>query len=566
MKSAVLAQALVAASPTLSLGLSALQQNEVPAGDADAAPTPRGITPRGLTPRVFTPRGITPRGVTPRGILPSPAGVPPLAMNTPRGVGPSPAVSREGLPPGAGAARGASPLARLVERARAEAHQEPAPAAGVVALRLLDEPVDPDRFTGLDPATAAEVMARLLALLVSRLPDGSGLRGVVDRLGAPAAHLATHDAELWQSLDHPWWQLLDRVVAAAEVADDQGPDGATSLGSLTRALDVLVNDPTPDAQACRRAVDGLDEAVTSLIDALGPQIAGQAAALEARVEKALDRAALEQELRAEVVAQMRGMPVPAGLRPFLVGPWVNVLATVAVTHGRDSPEFAGDARFVDLLLTHVQHNAGLTAPPELVIRLVQRAARGLREAAFDKGRAEALLKDLHEVLSAPQVDDEPWVAPAPAAADTGPDSLVSLPPPLEPRPAAAARAPHEPAGPAPTAPAELHGGLPTVPIEMDEADAGRLAPERAAWLDGLTPGDCCRLFILGRWVTARLQWRSDNGTMFVFSSGHGGRLHSLSRRALEKLRGAGLATGIDAGQLLGQAMDALGELAPGDRG
>ena len=62
----------------------------------------------------------------------------------------------------------------------------------------------------------------------------------------------------------------------------------------------------------------------------------------------------------------------------------------------------------------------------------------------------------------------------------------------------------------------------------------------AAWADGLEPGQVCRLFLLERWMNAQLVWRSDNHSMFVFSSRHGGRTHSLTRRSLDKLRAAGV--------------------------
>ena len=63
--------------------------------------------------------------------------------------------------------------------------------------------------------------------------------------------------------------------------------------------------------------------------------------------------------------------------------------------------------------------------------------------------------------------------------------------------------------------------------------------------------------VVERWMTTQLAWRSRNRSMFVFSSRHAGRLHSLTRRALEKLRAAGLATTIEHGQLIAQAMDTL---------
>ena len=76
----------------------------------------------------------------------------------------------------------------------------------------------------------------------------------------------------------------------------------------------------------------------------------------------------------------------------------------------------------------------------------------------------------------------------------------------------------------------------------------------------------CRLFLLERWMNTHLVWRSAGRTMFVFSSRHGGRTHSLSRRSLQKLRAAGLAATIERGQFVAQAMRELAGEGHGFRG
>ena len=79
------------------------------------------------------------------------------------------------------------------------------------------------------------------------------------------------------------------------------------------------------------------------------------------------------------------------------------------------------------------------------------------------------------------------------------------------------------------------------------------------WLDSLSPGAYCRLFLLGRWMTAQLNWVSEAHNLFLFTSRHGGRNHSMTRRMLGKLRNAGLATSIEDGSLLAQAMQQLAD-------
>ena len=401
----------------------------------------------------------------------------------------------------------------------------------VVPLRLLTTPLLTGEPAVLDPDTAVRVMERLLSTLADQASPHSGMGRLIAKLNAPGRRLAANDRELWSSLEHPWWQLIDRVVAAAAVNDDDGDRGASALAeSLEQAVEALVRGDGAGADDCRRAVSSVEFVITGLLDERGTRIAPMASVMQAEV----DREGLEHEYREQIVAQLRTAPAAAGLRQFLLGPWSIALADTAMRHGKGSDELLRRAQFVDLLLEHGTRAAGGELAPDVLDRLVRRAGRGLMEAELGRDRVVAELKDLRAAL----VDPGPPLASDPA------EDLPALP---------VAQV------------VGLHAGLPTVPIDMDEAAAGSPASlDRRAWLDGLQPGDYCRLFMLGRWLTAQLHWRSANGSMYVFSSRHAGRLHSLSRRALDKLRAAGLAATIEHGQLIAQAMDTLtDESVPG---
>ncbi|PTT87336.1 hypothetical protein DBR42_11850, partial [Pelomonas sp. HMWF004] len=86
------------------------------------------------------------------------------------------------------------------------------------------------------------------------------------------------------------------------------------------------------------------------------------------------------------------------------------------------------------------------------------------------------------------------------------------------------------------------GGLPTVPMALDDAD--QADAQLSGWLDSLRPGVRCKLYLQGRWTTAQLAWRSDNGEFFMFTSSLAGGMHSLTWRGLKRLRGGGLATDV----------------------
>jgi len=89
---------------------------------------------------------------------------------------------------------------------------------------------------------------------------------------------------------------------------------------------------------------------------------------------------------------------------------------------------------------------------------------------------------------------------------------------------------------------------------LDEPSAGAAA---GAWLRGLRTGIRCKLFLQGQWTTARLIWRSDNGQFYMFSSALAGGAHSMTRRAIERLRVEGLATEVADPSLLQRAVNGM---------
>ncbi|MFX7796898.1 hypothetical protein ABTK29_18750, partial [Acinetobacter baumannii] len=70
------------------------------------------------------------------------------------------------------------------------------------------------------------------------------------------------------------------------------------------------------------------------------------------------------------------------------------------------------------------------------------------------------------------------------------------------------------------------GGLPTVPMGLDDADDAEA--QLSAWLASLRPGMRFKLYLQGRWTTTKLAWRSDNGEFFMFTSNLAGGMHSLT--------------------------------------
>jgi hypothetical protein len=106
--------------------------------------------------------------------------------------------------------------------------------------------------------------------------------------------------------------------------------------------------------------------------------------------------------------------------------------------------------------------------------------------------------------------------------------------------------------------------LDTVPAELMPADTGNLADadrlerERRAQttVAGLAPGRAVRLLLQGHWHGAQLLWRSADAELLLFADS-AGLTHALTRRALERLHGEGLAVLDPPPSLVQRAIDTM---------
>lgn len=200
------------------------------------------------------------------------------------------------------------------------------------------------------------------------------------------------------------------------------------------------------------------------------------------------------------------------------------MVAAALKHGQSSEPLARLALVVDdLLRATAQPGRPVSASQRAV--LLRQIADGLTSAELAPRHVEREVADLIAVLRDPPPPEQAgpeWEE----AGETMPASMAM----------------------------ELHAGLPTVPLDLGSVDT---AAGPAAWVDALPAGARCRLFLDGAWSTARLRWVSPSRNLYVFTSRHGRCSHSLTRRMLQKLRHAGLATRIESGHLLAQAIDTL---------
>jgi len=457
------------------------------------------------------------------GVKPAPFRVKLLSATTAPGAAPDPASM--------------AALWRLVERARNSLQFEPPAAAPAqapedvdpdapVVLRLFDDPLPADRTPApLAPAAAVQLMERLFAQIEQHLPLSPAARELLSGLHEPGRALAAQEAQLWTSPDHPWWTFLDRLITLGSVHDEGDTEAA---GVVTQSLGLVVErmrqSPTLDRVTCQTAVDDIHEVATRAqglrSDALSAQVG--------EIQHQADQQDTEIELRNQIVQQLRSTPVCPGLRQFLLGPWTQAMTQATLQHGLNSPVMDELALVVDDLI-RVTSQPGKPVSRAQQNVLLRQVSEGLAASGLPPSRLEAEVADLKTLMrNPPAVQEEAWQGPE----DREPTSGVM----------------------------DLQAGLPTVPIAMGHgADSTMEEQTMRPWLDGLEAGQYCRLFLLGRWMTTQLSWVSPTHNLFLFSSRHGGRTHSLTRRMLEKLRGAGLATSIEDGALLAQALNTLAD-------
>ncbi|MGC8807052.1 MAG: DUF1631 family protein, partial [Thiomonas sp.] len=99
------------------------------------------------------------------------------------------------------------------------------------------------------------------------------------------------------------------------------------------------------------------------------------------------------------------------------------------------------------------------------------------------------------------------------------------------------------------------------PSSAPSAESGALLSpaEVAGLIASLDIGTWVQLQIQGRSARAQLTWRSPQGLFYMFSSKVGGRAHSMTRRALERMAAQGLILPLEAQGLMDRAMQGVAE-------
>ena len=390
---------------------------------------------------------------------------------------------------------------------------------------------------------ASALLSRLFALIQAdaQLP-GAG-RATLARLQVAALRAALQDATLLDTLEHPVWQLMNRIASAASSYPAAGDKRLTALLAFCDAIaDEISRSQVGDSTPFRR---GLARVEAFLAEQLQWQLREAQASVDS-LQRAERREVLEQALSQRLQEQMATLRTSPSLRLFVTGTWAKVLAEAMLRFGDQAEPTTGYLKAVDDLLWSVQtpdHPQSRQRLVGLLPGLLQRLRNGMDLIVLPAAEQQAVFDELMAVhaqalrpgtraaaseLTPEQIAQrmrEEVVADTPVPRPFG-DSVIDL------------------------------ASMETVPADFLATDLG--APEHvAARIDAHQPGARLRVFLRGRWTRVQLLWRSEKGLYLLFAGEHPGGTHSITRRALERLDAAGLVKPIEDRPVVQRAIDAL---------
>lgn len=430
----------------------------------------------------------------------------------------------------------------------------PPPSDGALTFgalsRKLDEISDPQ---GLAARRSEAQVSRLLTTLFQQMQADAEvpapIRQLICQMEPVLQRSARQDSWVLRSDQHPAWRLINQMAAyAAGYGESEVVALRGFLAFMQPRVARMLPDPGPSSVELEAALKEMQQFISSQSQAA----VQQAPQVVARLREADQRLTLHPLLLQQVANQVELVKLPQVIKDFLCGPWVEVLTHTMATTSPEDEESQAMLCVVDDLVQSLQRPESLEAREALRRKLPDlssRLQRGMVSIKMPRAEQENLLEALMRMhtrvlMATPK-------PPKPERERTGFESstLANLDALLDDLRFMQGN----------ERPLDTNlGSLPTVPMAFGEnADDAAILARRRQWADALTPGTWCKLFMQGQWTTARLLWVSENRQFYMFGSEVAGRLHSLSRRALERLRAEGLATSLEDRSLMQRAVDSM---------
>lgn len=431
-------------------------------------------------------------------------------------------------------------MRRLSERA-GKAPGTPHPALLLPpAADMLAEQAAQDQRKKLGQQLGREVVLLMLENLKSDRRLLPPVRASLQTLEPVLIQLAQHDGRFFSERHHPARVFLDRMThRSLAFANESAPGYDIFQKTFDDAVRTLVSS-AGEASSFARILLKLDES-SARVEAAQQQHAAEAARGLLRAEQRNMLARLHSKMLSE---RLIGIHAPHAVSAFLRGPWAQVVAEAQLHFADGTEDPGGYIALVDGLLWSVQkhlirNNQArlLEMMPDLLLKL----RMGLSLISFPQQRMVAFFDTLisyqekvfdepdqgasvQSVASLQSEQDSFWVGER-EAAESGYMNADDL-------------------------------DLVAAGIPLPHADA-----DRRIWqAEKLTTGAWVDLVVEGEWLRAQLNWASPQRSLFMFISGEG-HAHSMTRRTLEKLKGAGRIRLVSDSRMMDKALDAVAQVA-----
>lgn len=427
---------------------------------------------------------------------------------------------------------------------------EAAERAGTPSSRLAE-------FRGSLLSAADETIERQIIELLSRLFETilgdpmlpQPLRTLMGRLQVSALRVALRDPKMMEVHEHPVWQLMDRIAGAAVGYPQAGdPRLAHFLSFCDRLVDEMLAEPVQDAALYRRSLARVEAAIAEQLREA--QVAARGAI--ATLVMAEQRERLQRELSHRLTEQMAPIRTTPVIRRFVTGAWARALAESFTRFGEEAESSKRVLKATDALLwslrlpDHPQSRLRLLG---LLPTLLKELRAGMELIALPADEQQAVLDELVAVHSEAM---KPRARPATAAAqpEPTPEEIVR-------------RMREETVEPVPETGTPFSdslidlGSMDTVPAEWLPSGPPDGGEDAAKWVNAMAVGRHYRMFLLGRWSHLQLLWRSDGGQLLLFAGEQPDSTHSVTLRALERLRTADLLVSLSDYSLVQRAVDGM---------
>jgi hypothetical protein len=391
-----------------------------------------------------------------------------------------------------------------------------------------------------------ELLSRVFTLIQADTQLSAPCRATLARLQVAALRVALVDRGVFESHEHPVWQLMDRIAHASTGHPLPDDTRQTALLAFCDAVaEEISRAPMSDAAMFRRGSLRVDAFLAEQLQWQRREAQPSIDALQ-RNEK---REVLEQHLSQRLTEQMTAVRTTPEIRRFVTGAWARVLAESMQRFGEQTEPTPTYMKTVDDLLWSLQtpdHPQSRQRLLAMLPGLLQRLRNGMTLIGMTAAEQQQVLDPLMAVHTEAL---RPGARPGAPAALTAEQIVQRM------RDEVIEDAPAPP--PFGDSVIDL-ASMDTVPADFMNTDIGGGSVDATARrLDALVPGERRRLFVQGRWNRVQLLWRSDQGLYFLFAGERPGRTHSITRRALERLDAAGLMLPLEAKPLVQRTLDAL---------